>query len=168
MIEIRQLQKNDWQDYRAIRPEALKAHPDLYSSNYAKESEYTNTLWQDRLTDKTCGIFGLYDGSKIIGLTGVITLNNDPKTNTAIFVMSYIHPDYRGQGHAQKLYKARINCAVHNPDIHKIQVSHQEGNQPSKAANQKAGFQFVNKNKIMWPDGQNDWQYTYMLDLQLT
>ena len=77
--------------------------------------------------------------------------------------MSYIDSEYRGKGLSALLYQARINWA-RTLGFERITVGHREGNEASKAANQKFGFVFLEKEEIDFPDGRA-FDYRYELKL---
>jgi len=164
-LKIKKFEQDDWEDYKSIRLEALQTYPNVFLSNFDEEKLLPQSKWQDDLKDDSCAIFGVYDDDKIVGLTAVFTWRGDDTGQTAVLAMSYRNPDYRGSGMGQMFYEARIDWAMHQPSLTKIRVSHREGNEPSRQANQKAGFKFVGKEMITWPDGQEDWEYNYELDL---
>ncbi|MDE1901114.1 MAG: GNAT family N-acetyltransferase [Alphaproteobacteria bacterium] len=165
-VTIRALTPDDWQEFAAIRLEALQKYPQFFGSTYAHESAYGKEEWQNWLGDAKGCLFALYDGRTIIGTTGIMTSRDDPSGSTAILIASYIKPEYQGRGLSKKLYDARINWAVAQPQLKTLCVSHREGNEPSRRANQKWGFRFTDKAPKAWKDGTNSVEYHYELDLE--
>ena len=156
---------DDWQAFKAIRLEALQSKPDVFGSSYANESVQNDDFWKGRLATPDDGaVFGLYEGKDVIGLTGVFRHRSSPE-NTAIFCMSFIREAYRRQGLSKLLYSARIEWAKQQTGINRILVGHREGNEASKAANQKWGFQFFEKKEIVFGDGTADMDYYYELNI---
>jgi RimJ/RimL family protein N-acetyltransferase len=164
-IHIRQLHTEDWQLYRSIRLIALTQNPDVFSSNYEKEANYTPERWQDNLRSPSGAVFGLFDGRHIIGVTGIFTWRGDDTGRTAILDMSFIDAAYRGQGHSKLFYGSRINWAKENGSFKTIRVSHRERNEASRKANQAFGFEYKTKEMTDWPDGTRDFEHIYELDL---
>jgi RimJ/RimL family protein N-acetyltransferase len=152
-FSIRPLEKGEWELLRKIRLEALQSHSGVYGSTYAREKEYTPTEWQDWLSQKGKCTFGLFDGDKLIGLTGIYTDRNDPDGKTAVLAASYIKPEYRGRGLSGLLYKTRLDWVRTQPQFEKIVVSHRADNEASRRANQAFGFRPVGTRSKTWPDG---------------
>ena len=164
-ISIRPFTPDEWADLRAIRLRALQNHPDVFSSNYKREEAYDEARWREMIAQDTGCVFGLYDGDKVIGLTGVFVSRDDPTGKTAVFAMSYIDPAYRGQKLSRYLYEARIGWAQAQPQIEKIVISHRESNEASRRANQAFGFQHIDTQAKDWPDGTSENEMIYQLDV---
>lgn len=165
-VTIRQLHEPDWQIFKGMRLKALQMHSDVFASPYAKEAVEPDSWWQQTLDGKGKAVFGIFDGKAMIGFTGIFTARIDPTSQTGILAMSYIEPDYRGQGLSQLFYKARIDWAINQPQLKKLIVSHREGNESSRRANQAFGFMLDNKERKLWPDGTEALEWNYTLDLE--
>jgi RimJ/RimL family protein N-acetyltransferase len=166
-IEIKKLAQEDWEDFKSIRLESLQKEPDVFLSSFDAEKNLSDDNWKDQLTGDDFAIFGIYEDQKIIGVTSVFTWKGDESGQTAILAMSYLNKKYRGQGLAQVMYNARIEWAVKQLQLKKIRVSHREGNEPSRRANQNFGFQYIGKELIIWPDGTEDWEHNYEINLEV-
>jgi RimJ/RimL family protein N-acetyltransferase len=164
-IEIRKLAVEDWQEFRTIRLRALKTNQAVFGGTYEDAEQRATEHWKEMLSDKRHAFFCLYEQAKIIGLTGVFTWREDPTNETALFVMSFIEPDYRGKGLSKLFYEARIDWCLQQAHFTKILVGHREGNDASRRANQAFGFKLVSKKMDLWPDGSQDYLYEYELDL---
>ena len=79
--------------------------------------------------------------------------------------MSFIHPDYRGRGLSELFYQARIDWARSQEGITRVIVSHRDGNEASKAANQKFGFVATDSTETVFPDGVLAKEYNYELKI---
>lgn len=163
-FSIKQLTSHEWETYKHIRLEALKNHPQFFCPS-SDEFNFSEQDWRDRLTNETSATFGLYDNENIIGLTGIFQTNNDPNSDTALMVASYIKKEYRNKGLSKLLYEARLNWAKNIPKIKILEIGHREDNILSKKANQKFGFKFVKSEEILWPDGQKMLHIIYQLKL---
>ncbi|MBU0799778.1 MAG: GNAT family N-acetyltransferase [Alphaproteobacteria bacterium] len=165
-ISIRPLDPPDWEIYRTVRLRALQREPAVFSSNYAKEAACGQDVWQGRLSGKAGRVFGVFDAENIIGLTGIFQDSEDVRGKTVMLVMSYLDKEYRGRGLSRLLYEARIKWAISQPQYERITVSHREGNESSRRANQSFGFAFTHKTMKAWPDGQDAEQWHYELLLK--
>ena len=162
----RALTPDDWQEFAAIRLEALQKYPQFFGATYAEESAYTQEQWRDFLGKEGRYFFGLYTDKSFIGITGVVQGKLDPTGATGLMVASYIKQEYQGNRLAEKLYAARIVAALDHLQWKKLVIGHREGNEPSRRANQKWGFCFTHKESRTWPDGTIADDYHYELDLE--
>ena len=101
----------------------------------------------------------------VSGLTGVITARDDPSGETAMLVMSYLLPEYRGRGLSAAFYEARLAWLRERPRYTSVVVSHRRSNEPSRRANQRFGFVLVGSVPTEWPDGTVEDEVTYELRL---
>ena len=164
-IATRALTVQDWQTFRQIRLRALREHPDVYSGSYGEAAARTERDWIEMLDGKGKCIFGLFDGERIVGIAAVFTSRADPDGQSGVLAMDYIDPRYRGRGLSGRLYRARIDWAMQHPPLRRLVVSHREGNEPSRRANQSFGFKFVGTEEMDWPDGTKAPEHLYGLDL---
>ena len=164
-ITTRALTAQDWEIFRQIRLRALREHPDVFSGSYGEAAARTEREWIEMLDGKGKCIFGLFDGDRIIGLAAIFTSREDPDGHSGMLAMDYIDPLYRGRRLSRFLYQARIDWAKQHRPFRRLVVSHREGNDPSRHANQSFDFKFVRKEEKDWPDGTKAPDYVYELDL---
>lgn len=164
-ITTRALTAQDWKTFRQTRLRALREHPDVYLGSYREATARTEQAWAEMLDGKGKCIFGLFDGEKIIGLAAVFTSRDDPSGQSGVLAMDYIDPLYRGRGLSRLLYQARIDWAKQHLPFRRLVVSHREGNEASRRANQSFYFKLIGKEEIGWPDGTKAPDFTYELDL---
>lgn len=163
-ITIRQFLPEEWPLYRAVRLQALATDPSVFSSTHAAESVYPDTKWQETLLNPDLGVFGLFDGKTVIGLTGIAVKRHVAADGSIAGLWgSWIDPAYRGQGLSSLMYQARLDWARAHPDVRIVRVSHREGNAASRAANQKHGFVFTHQEPHVWPDGVTEGHCYYEL-----
>lgn len=165
-VSLRALIPDDWEAFRTVRLRALKMHPEYFCPTVEETKAKPYEYWHETLDGKGKQVSGLFENNKLVGITGVFTWRDDPSGETGIFGMSFIEPDYRGNGYSDLFYKARIDFAVAHQPWKKLCVSHRVGNEPSRAAIIKHGFQFIGTDERDWPDGKRDKEYNYQLDLE--
>lgn len=147
---IKKMLPEAWQAYKAIRLEALSSNPEMFGSNFQKESGYTDEQWISFLSKTSRALFGLYYADELVGLTAVSQQADNPQK--AILYASYIRAAHRGQGLTNLFFEARIAWARHI-GCTSLSVSHRAGNEASKAAILGHKFSFTRAEKITWPDG---------------
>jgi RimJ/RimL family protein N-acetyltransferase len=140
---IRRLLPADWPLLKAVRLKGLQADPASFSSTYDMECDKTDATWQSQLEDPQCGIFGLFHGDRIIGMTGVAVMRSDPSGESAILWGSWIDKNHRGKGLSSLLYEVRMEWAEAHPTVKKIVVGHYGHNEISRRANQRHGFVYT-------------------------
>ncbi|MCA1625255.1 MAG: GNAT family N-acetyltransferase [Acidobacteria bacterium] len=165
-ISIRQLTEDDWRDFSRVRLKALQTDPEVFGSNYEKESQMTEAEWRGRLQAKDNAIFLIYAGDMPIGMTGVSINWNDPTEKTALLWGSWLAPRARRKGLSELMYQTRINWAKQQPTVEKIIVSHRASNVASKYANQKHGFVLTHKTEKVWTDGATEDEIFYELKIK--
>lgn len=166
-ITIRPLRPDEWQDLFRMRLKAVTDHPGYFMATPEHTKSHPPELWKKRISGEGQCVFGLFDQLNLIGITGIFTDREyDPSGATAHLVMSYIEPEYRGRGFSDLFYKARIEWARNQPHLKKLTTGHREGNEPSRRAMLRQGFQLIDKKLIDWPDGTQDLEYIYELTLK--
>jgi len=160
-VHVRALGPDEWEAFRDMRLFALRTEPGVFLSPYEKEAAQTPDEWRARLSRDAGQAFGLFDGAKLIGITGVDTWRHDPTGRTAVFFMSFIVPEYRRRGFSRLLYEARLAWVAEQPHFEKIVVSHRVGNEISAKANRPFGFAFVRTETKSWPDGTTGDELVY-------
>lgn len=160
-ISIRRFDADDWETFKRIRLEAVKAHSDAFLINYDDSLKLEDSYWIDIVSNHYKGaVFGLYDGDEVIGLTGAFRHRDSPE-NTAIFGMTYIRDTYRGKGLSKKLYDTSLAWAAAQDGIRRFVISHREGNEESKASILRAGFNPLSSEEKTYGDGTISISYSY-------
>ena len=164
-ITIRQLTEDDWLEFSRIRLKALQTDPEVFGSNYEKESQMPEAEWRSRLQAKDNAIFLICAGDAPIGMTCVSVDRNDATKKTALLWGSWLAPPFREKGLSELMYQTRIDWAKEQPTVEKIIVSHRASNVASKYANQKHGFVFTHKIERVWTDGTTEDEIFYKLKI---
>ena len=165
-IHIRPITSSEWTSLRDLRLLAVRTNPGVYSTTYENVAARTESEWKALIEGSDRQIFGLFDDQRLIGITGVFTDSQDPSGGTAILVMSFILPEYRGKGLSKLFYEARLNWIQSRPQFTKVVVSHRKSNEASRRANQRHGFQFVKTVPRTWPDGITEDELIYETTLK--
>ena len=165
-ITIRRLNEDDWLEFSQVRLKALQTDPNVFGSNYEKESQMTETDWRSRLQTKDNAIFLIYEDETPIGMTCVSVDRNDATKKTALLWGSWLALHFRGKGLSELMYQTRIRWAKRQPTVEKIIVSHRASNLLSKYANQKHGFVTTHKNEKVWTDGATEDEIFYELKIK--
>ena len=108
-------------------------------------------------------VFGAFHEKDLVGLAAVYDWRYDETGKTACLGMWYMAPEYRKSGEFTDLVKLTIAWAAAQPKYDRIVVSHREGNDKSKAVNQRLGFQYFMTRADRWPDGPTADNHFYEL-----
>lgn len=164
---MRPLVEGDWRALRKLRLHALRTETGMYCSSLEAEFAHSEAQWRALAAngDDRQQVFGLFEGEVLIGITAVFMYEGDPTERTAVFGMSYVRPEYREQGHAQQYFEARFAWVRDHPRFTRVRVSHRRSNEPSRRAIERQGFRPVDAVTRTWPDGIEDSETIYELDL---
>src|SRR5579884_1124149 len=95
-LELRELREHDWEALRTIRLHALRTEPGVYCSTLADEIDNSEAKWRAQARgDDAHQLFGLFDGARFVGITGVHRDRDDSSGQTAAFGTTYVLPEYR-------------------------------------------------------------------------
>ena len=164
-ITIRALEPSEWQVFRDFRLGALKSDPGVFATSHKEALARTPDMWRDTIRGEAHQAFGLFEGERLIGITGVFQSSDDPSGETAILVMSFILPSYRGRGLSRMFYEARIQWVREHRQFKRIVVSHRKSNEVSRLANQRHGFVQTHSAPRTWPDGTTEDEVSYELKI---
>ncbi|HEX2704249.1 MAG TPA: GNAT family N-acetyltransferase [Candidatus Lustribacter sp.] len=106
-IDVRRLSEDDWQDYRAVRLDALRESPDAFVATHAEESALDEAHWRDRLRRSVRLVASVE--AKDIGVVSVGRAGHtgdgfsDADGAVGELFGLWVHPSLRGQGVAMQL-----------------------------------------------------------------
>ena len=99
--EVRRLAPDDWRVYRAIRLEALASDPTAFGSSWAREAEFTEATWRERLRSV---VFAAELADETVGIIGGVRPQD--RSTAMLIVGMWVRPETRGQGVAGALLGA--------------------------------------------------------------
>ncbi len=88
---------------------------------------------------------------------------SEPAGKTALLAMWYLKREYRGQGNFVPLVQFGVDWARAHGRYDKMIVSHRDGNEASRKANQRLGFQYMYTRDSEWAGGVFDRHHFYEL-----
>lgn len=163
-VTIRPLVPAEWEAFRDIRLRALAESPGNFFAALAQARDGPQGRWLEMLESDDGVIFGLFDGSTLIGLTAVYVDRAIAARDTAGLGMTWVEPAWRGKGLSRPIYAVRIAWA-RQQGLRRIIVSHRDGNEPSRRAMLAAGFRETGRAPHDWPDGARVDNISYVLAL---
>ena len=168
---VRPLAKNEWENVRTLRLEALKEYPRVYFRTYEDEAKCTDQYWQDILAEKESCMFGLFDRDKLIGIAGVLRLENAagvPRHEdvAGVIVRLYVKREYQRKGFSARLMQACIDWSIGCKAWTRLTVAHRASNEAARRLIAGLGlscFETIKNKK--YPNGDVEDEYWYQIDL---
>jgi ribosomal protein S18 acetylase RimI-like enzyme len=101
-LKVRPLEASDVAEYRELRLEGLRAHPEAFASAWESEVEKPISWWGERL--KTATVFGGWvNNSPLFGIAGFAVQNGVKSRHKGVLWGMYVRPEARGTGLAAAL-----------------------------------------------------------------
>jgi RimJ/RimL family protein N-acetyltransferase len=101
-LKVRRLEASDVADYRELRLESLKVHPEAFGSSLEYEGEKPISWWAERL--ETTTVFGGWvNNSPLVGITGFAVEDGVKLRHKGVLWGMYVRPEARGTGLAAAL-----------------------------------------------------------------
>ena len=155
-VAIRALDRSEWAMFRDFRLAALKAAPGAFATGYEEASRRTPEQWQATVSGDGHQVFGLFDNQRLVGISGVFAGTDDPRRESAVFVMSFILPEYRRRRLSHLLYRARLDWVLARPRFKRIETAVRASNAVSLGACRRFGFVPIGRAPRTWPDGTTE------------
>jgi RimJ/RimL family protein N-acetyltransferase len=164
---MRELRADDWLALRELRLHALRSELGFFFRHPDEEAALPDEHWRTWAAGgETRQVFGLFDGERLVGITGTFADSDDPTGGTVGFGMSYLSPEYRGRGFASLFYETRFAWVRARPHFRRVIVAHRGSNEASRRTIEKFGFQRIESIPHHWPDGTDDDDVCYELLLE--
>lgn len=135
--EIKRLQEQDWELWKAIRLEALKLYPEAFGSSYEEESLWTDENFKQNLTKSD--IFGAFINHKLVGVAGFAIYGPQKLRHKGMLFTLYVKEENRSQGIAGQLLEKLIHHA--RTKVLQLHCSVKVENHQATKLYQKHGFQ---------------------------
>jgi RimJ/RimL family protein N-acetyltransferase len=107
---VRRLTPDDAEAYRALRLEALQAHPEAYGTAYEEQQHLGAEHFGQRLNDSV--FFGAFGGAELVGSVGLDIETARKSAHMAKLIGVYLRKEFRGQGRARALLEAALDFAA--------------------------------------------------------
>ena len=134
---IRALTPDDATLYRALRLEALRAHPEAFGASFEEEAAQNDSFFAARLTAST--VFGGFDSSGLAGTAGFRPETSAKQAHKALFWGMYVRPAARGSGLSRRLVEAVLAHARGRVEL--IQLKVVATNTPARHLYESLGFE---------------------------
>lgn len=109
-LKVRRLGPRDVADYRDLRLEGLKVHPEAFASSWEHEVDKPASWWEERL--ETNAVFGGWvNSSPLVGLAGFSVQDGVKLQHKGVLWGMYVRPQARGTGLAAVLVNQVVEHA---------------------------------------------------------
>jgi RimJ/RimL family protein N-acetyltransferase len=141
-INYRRLNPGDSKDYRDIRLESLKNHPDSFGSSHEEESMNPKLSFENYIEEKNPYkfIMGAFDNERLIGICGFFQETQKKSRHRGTIIQMYIKLEYAGKGIGSSLLKVLINEAFKIQEIEQLVIGVMANNESAKRIYSNAGF----------------------------
>ena len=109
---IKQLNKNDWREWKEIRLEALKKSPDSFVSSFEEENKTPDNMWAEQLENSLK--FGYFINDEIVGCSGLLIEKATKISHTGSLLGMYVKDGFRRSGVGFDLVNFVKNYAKEN------------------------------------------------------
>ncbi len=109
VIVYRQLQVEDWQEWKRVRLESLIDSPPAFGASFEEESIKEDSFFQDTL--KNNAVFGAFIDDVLVGCVGLMQNKGDRYKHRGKIFGVYTAPTARGKGICKTLLQSAINHA---------------------------------------------------------
>jgi ribosomal protein S18 acetylase RimI-like enzyme len=106
---IRQLSETDVSDWRTIRLEAVKLHPESFGSSFEEENSKSDNEFAEGLRRNI--VFASYDGVKIAGCVGFFVFSELKTQHRGTMFGMYVRQEFRRSGLSNRLVTAVLDHA---------------------------------------------------------
>jgi ribosomal protein S18 acetylase RimI-like enzyme len=136
---IRALTVADADDFRRIRLDALRRHPEAFGSAYEDEVKLDQAQFAGRLATPGVTRYGGFSGTALVGLAGLALREGAKECHKAKLFSMYVEPAHRRGGLAERLIEAVIAGARATGAV-ELQLSVTVGNAPAQRLYRRMGF----------------------------
>ncbi|MDP4086337.1 MAG: GNAT family N-acetyltransferase [Bacillota bacterium] len=138
---IRLLNPKDAGSFRKIRLEALKNHPEAFSTSFEEEQEFSLESFEERLNRNYSYTFGAFEGEKSIGIVTMYVEQRAKLKHRANIVGMYISQEKRREGFGRSLMLEAIKKAKEIERVEQIHLTVTSSNEAAKKLYLSLGFQ---------------------------
>lgn len=115
-ITVRPLGEDEWQDYRAVRLEALRESPEAFAATVDEEEAFDEASWRERMK-RSARLIAEQDG-QAVGVVSVGTAATDDGAHAGELFGLWVKPELRGTGVATKLVTSGAVVARRRGESH--------------------------------------------------
>ena len=137
-LKVRRLEASDVADYRELRLESLKVHPEAFGSSWESEEEKPISWWAE-LLQRTTVFGGWVNNSPLVGVAGFAVHDTPKLRHKGVLWGMYVRPEARGTGLAAALVQQVVAHA--RPLVEQVCLTAVASNIAARRLYNAAGFE---------------------------
>jgi len=137
-LALKLLDPDDFEIFRRIRLEALRAVPEAFASSAADWEGLPDEEWRRRLTNNSVVVS--FQGLEPVGMMGLMRQQASKMAHRATIIMVYVHSSERGGGHAVAMLNLLLDHA-RALGIRQVELAVSAENPAAMRFYQREGFQ---------------------------
>jgi ribosomal protein S18 acetylase RimI-like enzyme len=137
---VRVLGVEDVDEFRRVRLDALRLHPEAFLASYEDESLFGRAQFAERLATPGLTRFGAFAHEEMVGLVGLQIPGGAKVRHKAHLFSMYVADGHRGAGLANRLVQTVIDAAREVGAL-VLQLTVTAGNAPAQRLYRRMGFQ---------------------------
>jgi ribosomal protein S18 acetylase RimI-like enzyme len=138
---VRRLTHADLAEFRSIRLEALRLHPEAFSSSFEEENALDAAAFARFVPESPPGgAFGAFVGGSLQGIGGLFVVPRPKQRHKGTVVSIYVRAGHRAAGLGQRIMAAIITDA-RTQGLTLLQLTVTVGNEPAIRLYRSLGFQ---------------------------
>jgi ribosomal protein S18 acetylase RimI-like enzyme len=161
---IRILTPDDQPDWRALRLEALRAHPTAFLTTVEEQRAYSDQQDRDGLAFGNWR--GLFRAGNLIGMGALIPMMREVMRHRMEVGALYLQPAYRGTGAAEHLMQA-LESEARDRDAKQLELEVNSDNAAAISFYERLGYERMGcKPRTVWTSRgpEDDFFYVKFLD----
>lgn len=100
---IEKISTRHLEEYKKLRLDALREHPEAFSSSYEEEVLMPDKKFEERLTNPDNITLGAFKDQTLVGMVTLITSKRQKTKHNGYIVSMIVSPNHRKQGIGQEL-----------------------------------------------------------------
>ena len=144
-VKIITLDPGRWEEYRALRLQALRQDPAAFGTSYEEDVDQPEVHWRDRLElaqrkIEHITLFAEIEGA-LMGMLGVYRPARIKTGHVGTVYSVYVDPAVRGRGVGRQLMQALLDEVRRIPQIEKLELTVNVENPAALALYRHFGFE---------------------------
>ena len=136
---LRALGMEDVQEFRRVRLDALRLHPEAFAASYEDECVLDAAQFAERLATPGLTRFGAFARQEMVGLVGLLVPAGSKVRHKAHLFSMYVAGQHRRSGLADRLVQTVIDAAREAGAL-VLQLTVTAGNAPAQRLYRRMGF----------------------------
>ncbi len=163
-MEIRRLVEAEWEQYRAIRLEALINDPEAFGADLAEATARLPEHWINRLKpNENSFLLGAWAGQRLVGMVGFRREDGLKDRHKGTLYSMYVTPTYRRGGTGRLLVNGVLAQARQMEGLIQVNLMVVAENEPAVRLYESLGFKTYGREPRALKSGDRFWDELLMV-----